>query len=48
VPLHGRPPAEAIGAAEAAGVSAVSLTSRAPTLDDVYLRLTGGQLRAAA
>jgi len=25
-----------------------SITSRAPTLDDVYLRLTGGRLNAAA
>jgi ABC-2 type transport system ATP-binding protein len=48
VPLHGRPPADAMAAVEAAGVAAVSLTSRAPTLDDVYLRLTGGQLRDAA
>jgi hypothetical protein len=27
---------------------ASAITSREPTLDDVYLRLTGGQLRDAA
>jgi ABC-2 type transport system ATP-binding protein len=48
VPLHGRSPADAIAAVDAAGVRAASLTTRAPTLDDVYLRLTGGQLRDAA
>ena len=48
VPLHGRSPADAMAAIDAAGIQAASLTSRAPTLDDVYLRLTGGQLRDAA
>jgi ABC-2 type transport system ATP-binding protein len=46
IPLHGGNPSEAIAAIERAGVGATSLTSRAPTLDDVYLRLTGGQLAA--
>jgi hypothetical protein len=29
-------------------VDAASVTTREPTLDDVYLRLTGGRLDAAA
>jgi ABC-2 type transport system ATP-binding protein len=46
IPLHRRSPAEVISAIDDAGVRATSITSRAPTLDDVYLRLTGGQLAA--
>jgi ABC-2 type transport system ATP-binding protein len=48
IPLHRRNPAEVIAAIDAAGVRTTSITSRAPTLDDVYLRLTGGQLADAA
>jgi ABC-2 type transport system ATP-binding protein len=48
IPLHGRSAPEAIGAIETAGIRTTSITSRAPTLDDVYLRLTGGQLTDAA
>jgi ABC-2 type transport system ATP-binding protein len=48
VPLHERSPADAVAAVDAAGIQPTALTSRAPTLDDVYLRLTGGQLREAA
>ncbi|HEX5173495.1 MAG TPA: ABC transporter ATP-binding protein [Gaiellaceae bacterium] len=48
LPLHGRSAPEAIGAIESCGVRTTSITSRAPTLDDVYLRLTGGQLTDAA
>jgi ABC-2 type transport system ATP-binding protein len=47
VPLHGRSTTEAIAAIERAGVRTASVSAREPTLDDVYLRLTGGQLRAA-
>ena len=48
IPLHGRSAPEAIGAIESSGIRTTSITSRAPTLDDVYLRLTGGQLTDAA
>jgi ABC-2 type transport system ATP-binding protein len=48
IPLHGRSAPDAIGAIETSGVRTTSITSRAPTLDDVYLRLTGGQLTDAA
>ena len=48
VPLHGRAAQPAIAAVESAGVRTAAITTREPTLDDVYLRLTGGQLLAAA
>src|ERR671931_578521 len=48
VPLHERGAPEAIAAIEQAGVRSAAITTREPTLDDVYLRLTGGQLSAAA
>jgi ABC-2 type transport system ATP-binding protein len=48
LPLHDRGAGEAIAAIERAGVRATSISTREPTLDDVYLRLTGGQLSAAA
>jgi ABC-2 type transport system ATP-binding protein len=48
VPLHGRPAAAAIAALEGAGVRAAGVASRPPTLDDVYLRLTGAPLAEAA
>jgi ABC-2 type transport system ATP-binding protein len=48
IPLHHHKPADVIAAIDAAGVRATSITSRASTLDDVYLRLTGGQLADAA
>src|SRR5262245_57901496 len=48
VPLHDRGAGEAIAAIERAGVRTTSISTREPTLDDVYLRLTGGQLTAAA
>jgi ABC-2 type transport system ATP-binding protein len=48
LPLHDRTAAEAIAAIERAGVRTAAITTREPTLDDVYLRLTGGQLSAAA
>jgi ABC-2 type transport system ATP-binding protein len=48
VPLHERSAAEAISAIDDAGVQSVSIATRRPTLDDVYLRLTGGRLAAAA
>ncbi|MGZ4444076.1 MAG: ABC transporter ATP-binding protein [Nocardioidaceae bacterium] len=48
IPLHGRDAHQTTFAIERAGVRASSMTTREPTLDDVYLRLTGGQLSAAA
>jgi ABC-2 type transport system ATP-binding protein len=48
LPLHERSAAEAISAIDDAGVLSGSITTRQPTLDDVYLRLTGGRLAAAA
>jgi ABC-2 type transport system ATP-binding protein len=48
LPLHERRAADAINAIERSGVRAAAVSTREPTLDDVYLRLTGGQLSAAA
>jgi len=48
VPLHERTAAEALRALEAAGLGTAAISTRRPTLDDVYLRLTGGRLPAAA
>jgi ABC-2 type transport system ATP-binding protein len=48
VPLHGASPADAITAIDAAGLRTRAISSRNPTLDDVYLRLTGDDLAVAA
>jgi hypothetical protein len=48
VPLHAHAAADAIAGIQQAGVQTAAITTREPTLDDVYLRLTGGQLSAAA
>ena len=48
VPLHERAASDAVVELERAGVRTTSITTREPTLDDVYLQLTGGQLSAAA
>jgi ABC-2 type transport system ATP-binding protein len=48
VPLHRRTAAETLSAINAAGVASTSIATRRPTLDDVYLQLTGGRLAAAA
>jgi ABC-2 type transport system ATP-binding protein len=47
VPLAEAHAGEAIAAIERAGVISTAISTREPTLDDVYLRLTGGALRAA-
>ena len=47
LPLHGRPAGDALAAVADAGVALVGSATRAPTLDDVYLRLTGASLAAA-
>jgi ABC-2 type transport system ATP-binding protein len=48
VPLHDATPGDAIAALNRAGLTAGSISSRRPTLDDVYLRLTGERFAAAA
>jgi ABC-2 type transport system ATP-binding protein len=48
IPLAGRSATDAIGAVNDSGVRAAGVTTRASTLDDVYLRLTGSELAAAA
>ena len=48
LPLHDRTPADTLAAIDRVGLVASSISTRRPTLDDVYLRLTGGQLADAA
>jgi ABC-2 type transport system ATP-binding protein len=48
VPLHRRSAAAAIADIHDSGLGASSITARRPSLDDVYLQLTGGQLAEAA
>jgi ABC-2 type transport system ATP-binding protein len=48
IALDGRPAAETMTAIAEAGVEASGFMTRPPTLDDVYLRLTGVQIAAAA
>ena len=48
VPLHGQPAEEAIASLRAVNQTISGITTRAPTLDDVYLRLTGDRLPEAA
>jgi ABC-2 type transport system ATP-binding protein len=48
VPLHEGSAGEAIAAINRAGLGTSAISSRRPTLDDVYLRLTGEDLAAAA
>jgi ABC-2 type transport system ATP-binding protein len=48
LPLHERSAADVIAAIEQAGIAASPIGTRQPTLDDVYLHLTGGRLREAA
>ena len=48
VPLHERTSAEAIPAIHELALAPAAISSRAPTLDDVYLRLTGDRLAEAA
>jgi ABC-2 type transport system ATP-binding protein len=46
VPLRDRPGRDVVAAITELGVAARAITSRAPTLDDVYLQLTGESLAA--
>ena len=48
VPLHEHTAAEALRAIDDAGLPTAGVSTRQPTLDDVYLRLTGDRLAAAA
>ncbi len=48
VPLHGRAAADAIASLRDLDQATSGITTRAPTLDDVYLRLTGDRLPEAA
>jgi ABC-2 type transport system ATP-binding protein len=48
VPLHDTSAGDAIAAISQAGLSTTAISSRQPTLDDVYLRLTGTELDVAA
>ena len=47
VPLHDRLAVDAIAATQESGVPVSGWSARKPTLDDVYLRLTGGRLGGA-
>jgi ABC-2 type transport system ATP-binding protein len=47
VPLHGHTAAEAVSALDEASMAPSAISTRAPTLDDVYLRLTGERISAA-
>jgi len=48
IPLHEVPGPVIVAAIDGLDVSIESIATRAPTLDDVYLRLTGARLGAAA
>jgi ABC-2 type transport system ATP-binding protein len=48
VPLHDTSAADAIAAIQRAGVTTGAISTRQPTLDDVYLRLTGTDAAIAA
>jgi ABC-2 type transport system ATP-binding protein len=48
IPLTAEDDPRAVAEAEWTGLAPAAIATREPTLDDVYLRLTGGQLRAAA
>jgi len=48
VPLHDRTAAQAIAVLDDSRLAASRITTRTPTLDDVYLRLTGDQMAEAA
>jgi hypothetical protein len=48
IPLRERSAPGTIAEIERTGVRTAAVTTREPTLDDVYLRLTGGELTAAA
>ena len=47
VPLHRHPATEALAVIEAERVRASEIATRAPNLDDVYLKFTGALSEAA-
>ena len=48
IPLRDQSTADVVGAIERSGIRTASISTREPTLDDVYLQLTGGQLAETA
>src|SRR5215469_72068 len=46
IPVHGSPARDTINAIANLGIDAEAVTTRKPTLDDVYLQLTGSRLAA--
>ncbi len=48
LPLRDRSVADTLSAIDASGLNPSAVATRRPTLDDVYLRLTGGRLAAAS
>ena len=46
VPVRGRPARDTVAALPGLGIHAAAVTTRKPTLDDVYLQLTGSKLAA--
>jgi ABC-2 type transport system ATP-binding protein len=46
IPLHGMPPARALELVHALDLPVRAVATRVPTLDDVYLRLTGNRISA--
>jgi ABC-2 type transport system ATP-binding protein len=46
VPTGGRPAKDTINAIASLGIHAEAVTTRKPTLDDIYLQLTGSRLAA--
>jgi len=46
IPVHGRPASELVAAVGRSGLTTAAISTRRPTLDDVYLRLTGDRLAA--
>jgi ABC-2 type transport system ATP-binding protein len=47
LPLHDASAGDAVAALDRAGLTATSISTRRPSLDDVYLRLTGSDARLA-
>ena len=46
LPVHGTSARDAVAAVDDLGLRPTAVSSRAPTLDDVYLRLTGTRIAA--
>jgi len=48
IPLHERTSAQTVASINGIGLGVAAISTRPPSLDDVYLRLTGGRIAAAA